>query len=273
MGIFTGKHALVLGGSGGIGRAVSLGLASRGAALTIHGGNSPERLENTLAEARKRALDAAKSGLPEGAGGASPEHEAPDQDPAPVRGFLHPIQAPVEEAALSIREKALKLGGPPDILVLAWGPFRRFPLEETKPEDWRFLVESNLIFPGILISGMLCDMINNKWGRILLFGGTKTAEIRGFSASAAYSAAKTALGVLAKSAAKSAGKAGVTCNVLCPGLTDTEYTGQEEQKYNRDKSPGGKALKPEDIARAALGILENPAVNGSIISVDGGIWV
>jgi 3-oxoacyl-[acyl-carrier protein] reductase len=238
--IFTGKHALVIGGTGGIGREVALGLAARGASLTIHGGHSAEKLEKVLEEAR-RSVSAA--------------------------GFLYSVDN-LANAAAEILEKT---GKKPDILVFAWGPFRKRSLQETKAEDWHFLVENNLILPGTLISAVLCDMIISKWGRILLFGGTNTAEIRGFSTTAAYSAAKTALGVLAKSVAKSAA-AGITCNVVCPGLTDTEYTSGEEQDFNRKKS-GGRVLAPKEIARVAFEILENPALNGAVIPVDGGIRV
>jgi NAD(P)-dependent dehydrogenase (short-subunit alcohol dehydrogenase family) len=250
MGIFTGKKALVVGGTGGIGRFVAVGLAERGAAVTITGGNSQKRLDAVLAE-----LDT-----------SGPEKTGHS-------GFLCRIGGPEglspEEAVVHILEKAAV----PDILVLAWGPFRRIPLQETRPEDWRFLVETNIIFPGIMVSSALCAMLGKGWGRIVLFGGTKTAEVRGFSTTPAYGAAKTALGVLAKSAAKSAGKAGITCNVICPGLTDTEYTGPEDRAYHREKNPPGRALTPEEIARCALGVLENPAVNGAVIPVDGGIWV
>jgi NAD(P)-dependent dehydrogenase (short-subunit alcohol dehydrogenase family) len=253
--IFAGKHALVIGGTGGIGREVALGLASRGAALTIHGGHSAEKLETVLEEARRRAGEAVL-----GSSGA--------RQNMPVDGFLHSVSNPATAAA----EILEKTGKKPDILVFAWGPFKKFSLQETKASDWCFLVENNLILPGILISAVLCDMINRQWGRILLFGGTNTAEIRGFSTTAAYAAAKTALGVLAKSVAKSAGKAGITCNVVCPGLTDTEYTSQEDREFNRKKS-GGKVLVPEEIARVAFEILENPVLNGAVIPVDGGIWV
>jgi 3-oxoacyl-[acyl-carrier protein] reductase len=251
-GIFARRRALVIGGTGGIGRAVALGLAARGADLTIHGGHSAERLESALAEARGKAAAGARIG-----------------------GFLFPVTAPVNKAAETILARTAELSGTgtPDILVLAWGPFHRSPLQETKPEKWYFLAENNFIFPGILISTLIGDMIIRKWGRILLFGGTNTEAIRGFSTTAAYSAAKTALGVLAKSAAKSAGSAGVTCNVVCPGLTDTEYTGEKEQAYHRGKNPGGKGLSPEDIAALALNLLESPVVNGAVIPLDGGVSV
>jgi NAD(P)-dependent dehydrogenase (short-subunit alcohol dehydrogenase family) len=133
------------------------------------------------------------------------------------------------------------------------------------------MVSGNLAFPGTIVSLALCGMIKRRWGRILLFGGTNTDTIRGFTSTAAYSAAKTALGVIAKSAARTAGKHGITCNVICPGLTDTEYLDEEARAYNRERSPSGKALRPAEIALSALGILENPGINGAVVPVDQGL--
>jgi 3-oxoacyl-[acyl-carrier protein] reductase len=237
--VFTGKTALVIGGSGGIGSAVSVRLGALGARVMVHGGSSQERLDRTLALIRE-------------AGGRG-------------EGFLCPADTPGAAERILARVPA------PDILVCAWGPFKRAALEKLDPADWEHIIQNNLIFPGILVSLVLCDMINNGWGRILLFGGTNTDTIRGFSTTAAYSAAKTALGVLAKSVAKSAGSHGVSCNVLCPGLTDTEYGDTAARAYNRSRSPGGKALDPAEIARLAVDILENPQVNGAIIPVDKGV--
>jgi NAD(P)-dependent dehydrogenase (short-subunit alcohol dehydrogenase family) len=250
--VFEGRRALVVGGSGGIGRAVAAGLALRGARVCVHGGHSAERLERTLAEVRAAA----------GADSAS----------RAARGFLYPVgAAPPEEAVKFILGQA---GETPEILVVAWGPFLRVSLQETKADNWRFLTESNLIFPGILVSLVLGDMLKSRWGRILLFGGTKTSEIRGFASTAAYSAAKTALGVLVKSAALAAARteSEVTCNLICPGLTDTEYSTAGERSYNRRHSPPG-APDCAAIAQAACAALENPAVNGALIPVDRGLWV
>ena len=239
--VFSGKTALVIGGTGGIGREVALGLAERGAELTVHGGSSGERLDNTIAAIGEKG---GKAG-----------------------GFLLKIESPAAS------EGIFALCPDPDILICAWGPFKQGALEDLDREFWQKTTENNLIFPGILVSLFLRGMIERNWGRILLFGGTNTAVIRGFSTTAAYSAAKTALGVIAKSVAKSAGPRGVSCNVICPGLTDTEYSPEEQRRYNREKSPGGIPLSPEDIARAALAILENPAVNGAVLPVDRGLEI
>lgn len=243
--IFAGKNALVTGGTGGIGKAVALGLGARGARVFVQGGSSRERLEGMVRAIRD-------------AGGEA-------------EGILYDAGGLGGLGDMGIAAGILERAPPPDILVCAWGPYKRAPIEELTSRDWLFLTVNNLALPGILISSVLENMITKKWGRILLFGGTNTDTIRGFSTTAAYSAAKTALGVVAKSVALTAGPHGVTCNVVCPGLTDTEYSGGEVQKYNRERSPGGIPLTPEEIAGLAVQILEHPPVNGAIIPVDQGL--
>jgi 3-oxoacyl-[acyl-carrier protein] reductase len=253
---FAGKKTLVIGGTGGIGRELALGLAEQGALTVIHGGSSQERLESTIATIRK-------------AGGWA-------------EGFLSPADR--DGSAEVILKLAAGLFGKhsgtagttgencyPDILICAWGPFFRKTIGEMRSEDWNYLIKNNLIFPGILISLIINAMIDKKWGRILLFGGTNTDTLRGFSTTAAYSAAKTGLEVLAKSVARTAGCYGITCNVICPGLTDTEYTDEATRAYNQRLNPGGKALTPEDSVRIALAVLENGCINGAIIPVDRGL--
>jgi len=242
---FLGKKALVVGGTGGIGRAVAVGLAEKGAELIVHGGSSRERLESTMKVVREIG--------------------------AKAEGFLLSVDSDRPEAVSSAVEEILAHAPQVDILVCAWGPFKQGNIEELNGEFWQNMVTNNLTFPGILVSRVLLGMIERNWGRILLFGGTNTDTIRGFTTTAAYSAAKTALGVLAKSVAKSYGSRGITCNVLCPGLTNTEYTSEEQEHYNFEKSPGGKPLDPQQIAIAALAILENPCINGALVTADRGL--
>ncbi|QQO09676.1 SDR family NAD(P)-dependent oxidoreductase [Breznakiella homolactica] len=236
---FSGRNALVIGGSGGIGAAVSVLLGEAGARVWVHGGNSRERLGRTVTAIRDK-------------GGTA-------------EGLLLALDKP--EAVREIFDRV----PPPDILVCAWGPFKRGSLGAMAPEDWTSLVYGNLAIPGILVSWVIGKMMETGWGRILLFGGTGTAAVRGFTSTAAYSSAKTALGVLAQSAARQAGSRGVTCNVLCPGLVDTEYLNAEARAYNREHSPGNSPMIPEDVAKTALTVLGNPRLNGAVIPFDGGI--
>ena len=218
---------------------MALALAKRGTLTAVHGGFSRERLEQTLKAIRE-------------AGGKG-------------EGFLHPTGGPGAAAEI------LACFPDPDILVCAWGPFKRGTLEDTDEEFWQQMAYGNLVFPGTIVSLVIYGMIKRKFGRILLFGGTNTDTIRGFKTTAAYSAAKTALGVVAKSAAVAGGNWGVTCNVICPGLTDTEYLDSGARAYNRERSPGGRALETAEIARIALAILENPGINGAVVPTDRGL--
>jgi NAD(P)-dependent dehydrogenase (short-subunit alcohol dehydrogenase family) len=237
--VFSGKRALVIGGSGGIGSAISIKLAEMGADVFVHGGHSEEKLHQTLQKIREMGGEA--------------------------EGFLYP--ADQNGAAEAILAKVPN----PDILICSWGPFLQRPLTEMRADEWEKIVKNNLIFPGILLSLVLPDMIHNGWGRIILFGGTKTDTIRGFSTTAAYSAAKTALGVLAKSAAIQAGSSNVTCNVICPGLVETEYVDTNMKDYIKTHSPGGKIETPADIAEFVTAILPLSQLNGAIIPLDYGL--
>lgn len=237
----SGKRALVIGGSGGIGAAISIKLAEMGAEVFVHGGHSQEKLNQTL-----KAIH--------GIGGKA-------------EGFLFP--ADQDGAAQAIYAKAPK----PDIFICSWGPFLQCSLAEMNAEQWEKIVRNNFTFPGILVSLVLRDMIDKGWGRIILLGGTNTSTVRGFSTTAAYSAAKTALGVIAKSAALQCASEDVTCNVICPGLVETEYVDNVMKEYIKNHSPGGKIETPADIAEFVAAILPLSQLNGAIIPLDYGIKV
>ena len=116
---FLGKKALVVGGTGGIGRAVALALAEKGAELMIHGGSSRERLEDTLGAIREKG--------------------------AKADGFLLPIGGSLPAEEILARSPL------PDILVCAWGPFKRGKLDSLDREFWQNMAENNLVFPGLLV--------------------------------------------------------------------------------------------------------------------------
>jgi NAD(P)-dependent dehydrogenase (short-subunit alcohol dehydrogenase family) len=242
---FEGRRAFVMGGSGGIGRAVCLALARRGASLLVHGGSSRDRLDATLDELRA-------SGGP-----AAGESE----------GFLLRIERPSD---LLDRLEGL---GRIDILALAFGPFLRSSLAETSASAWERLALLDLALPGALCSALLPRMAGRGWGRILLFGGSRTDSIRAYSSNAAYAAAKTGLAVLAKSLAAEGAASGVACLLACPGLVDTEYLDEAGRAGLRARAPGGSLLAPEAVAEAAVGLLaaEPCAASGAVLSLDGGL--
>lgn len=242
----TGRKALVVGGTGGIGAEISRGLYARGADLLIHGRS---------AEKARAAAEALGREFPRSGGSAR------------AMGFeLSP--GSVEEFAA-----AALAAGPIDVLVVAFGPFLQAPLEAIRPGDWVRMACLDLALPGALVSAFLPGMLAAGYGRILLFGGTRTDQIRGFSSNAAYAAAKTGLGSLAKSAARSGAGRGVQCVLVCPGLVETEYLSEAEKSRLAAKAPGGKLLPAREMAERALGLVldDSGAFNGAIVAMDGGL--
>ncbi len=235
----------MVGGTGGIGRAVSLELGARSAQVIVHGGSSAQRLEATLGELEKLGAQAEGFLLSLGSGGSS------------LQSLLEAI------AGL----------GRIDILAVAFGPFVRKSLAATTMAEWEDLALLNLALPGALCSALMPGMASRGWGRILLFGGTRTDGIRAYSSNAAYAAAKTGLAVLAKSLAAEGASKGVACLMACPGFVDTEYLATADRASLRAKAPGGRLSTPEDIASLAVGLLmaEPCLASGAVVSLDGGL--
>ncbi len=237
----TGKRALVLGGSGGIGRELSLRLARAGCRLLVHGGYSKEALSTCLKTI-------------EGEGGEA-------------EGILLPLSAPQEVDPLFKKED------PFDIVVSAFGPFLRAPLSQMDAADWERMVLLNLALPGYLVSRTLAGMEARGYGVYLFFGGTNGDLLRGYRSTVAYAAAKAGLSTLVKSIALSSAPRGVRANLISPGLVETEYCDTEEIRYMEGLSGNIPLLKAADVADLAYSLIENSLLNGSIIAADAGLSV
>lgn len=249
----TGRNALVIGGSGGIGARVAAELARRGARIAVHG-STPESAGQTARAIERDGGVADPFGL--------------DLDAALARGT-----PPAGFNAFGFTVRALLSHMPePDILVVAYGPFLRAPLASTGPEDWGRLTLLNLALPGALASAFLPGMAARRWGRMIFFGGTRTDGIRAYRSNAAYAAAKTGLSVLVKSLAAEGAPDNVAAIAVCPGLVDTEYLDDDTRRSLRAAAPGGILIDPEAIARHAVDLIDaDPCpANGAVTSLDGG---
>jgi NAD(P)-dependent dehydrogenase (short-subunit alcohol dehydrogenase family) len=244
-GDLSGRRALVVGGSGGIGAALCREMVKRGASLIVHGGSSAERLEGLVIELKAKG--------------------------AAVEGFLSELEPEIGSVDRFVR--ALKDLGRIDILAVTFGPFLRKSLAETSAADWARLALFDLALPGALASSFFPVMAERGWGRILLFGGTRTDGIRAYSTNAAYAAAKTGLAVLAKSLAVEGSGKGVGAVLVCPGLVDTEYLSARERLELAAKAPGGRLLPPGRVAQAAVDLIAaDPCLaSGSAVTLDGGL--
>lgn len=237
----AGKKAAVIGGSGGIGWAIAHELAAKVDELVLHG-----RDETKLAE---RAAELGRAGC-------------------------RVVQAAADLSGAEPPAKTLELVRRCDLLVVAYGPFVHKTLAATSAEDWRLSALAGLALPGIIASEAAAAMAERGFGRILLFGGTRTDAIRAYRGNAAYAAAKTGLGVLAKSLAGEFGPRGVSSVVLCPGFVDTEYLDASTRDALTAASPRGHLIAAGDIAGLAAYLLSGgmDLVSGSVINADEGLF-
>jgi 3-oxoacyl-[acyl-carrier protein] reductase len=234
-----GRFALVIGGSGGIGRAVAHELSRRGASLLIHGRHASQKKDDF---------------------GDSP-HEFFDCEFINPRDFIDALDAHLASS-----------GDEPDIIACAFGPFLEKPLAQTTIEEWEWLAHANLVLPGALVSRYFAGMKRKSFGRFLFFGGTRTDTIRGFKKTAAYAAAKTGLGVLGKSIAMEGSAQNVAAVVVCPGPTETEYQDEETKARHASFTQNGTLADARQIAEIAVNLIDqDPCLaSGSIVSLDCG---
>lgn len=230
---FVNKKALVVGGTSGIGFYVAQALLQEGAFVTIQGKNSSTQQQTCELQHHSETMVC-------------------DLDDA--------------SGLNSLIEKARTV----DILCVAYGPFLQKPLDAVTVEEWTHTVYANLALPGILVSTAIAHMKQEKWGRILLFGGTETHVLRGFKTNAVYGAAKTGIMSLVRSISMSYAPFGITANAVCPGFTDTPRLTPEQKSLWSKKNPDGILLAPNSIALAALFLLKNAACNGVLLPVDKG---
>jgi len=236
-----GRSALVVGGSGGIGAETAVALAALGADLVVHGGSSEARLEATLGRIRDKGSSAS--------------------------GFLARLETFADAGPILERVQGT------DILVVAHGPFLQSPLHETGAADWERLAAMDLALPGALVSAALPGMRARSWGRILLFGGTRTELPRAFKTNAAYAACKTGLSSLTRSVAAEYARDGIASLLACPGYVDTEYLSPAFRADYAPKAPRGR-LTPAPALGAWLARLladEPPLWNGAVLTLDEGL--
>lgn len=144
-----------------------------------------------------------------------------------------------------------------DILCCCYGPFLQKPVDQMTADEWQKISLTNYALPGYLASSALKYMVKQKWGRILLFGGTRTDSVRAYHTNAAYAGAKTGISVLVKSIAMEYSQKGVTCNAILPGFTN-------------DPPPGAATVTPQKIASKAFFLLNSDELNGVLLNIDNG---
>lgn len=241
-----GKVALVTGAGRGIGRAIVLELARRGAAVGINFSKDAEGAGATAAEAADMGVKTAVV-------------QADVSDPKAVSEMMQELST---------------LLGDADIVVCNAGIRKDGLAVRMSDEDWDAVLKVNLYGAFYVTRAALKSMIRKKWGRIVYV--SSVAGLQGNAGQANYAASKAALVGLAKSLAKELGSRGITANVVAPGFVDTSILeGLSEDLLNKAKEriPAARLGTPEEVA-SAVGFLCSPAasyVNGAVLTVDGGL--
>lgn len=240
------KKAVIIGGGSGIGASISSALAEREYELVIHTGHKSEKYDALIERLQKKTK------------------VYPVIELFPQGMDSYKIFSVLENSVLS------NYIVDADILIVCYGPFFQCSLHNMNTEDWYNILNSNLLLPGLLVSKVLPSMMNKKWGRILLFGGTRTDTIQGYKTNPAYGAAKTAVCSLVKSVAIEYANYGITCNAILPGFVDTESITDEQRLYYTNSIPLKKMITKESIAETAMMLIENEDINGALLKIDRG---
>jgi NAD(P)-dependent dehydrogenase (short-subunit alcohol dehydrogenase family) len=172
--------------------------------------------------------------------------------------------------------------GPVEILVVNAGASMSAPLVRTSDEDWQRMLDLNLTAPFRCLRRALPAMTEAGFGRVVVIASV--AGKIGSARIAAYTASKHGVLGLVRTAAAEVARSGVTVNAVCPGYVDTPMTdtsvanlaagtGRSEEDARRilaDMQPIGRLVTVEEVAAAVMLCVDNAAVNGQGLNVDGG---
>ena len=238
--------ALVTGASGGLGRAIALGLAAEGAAVAVH--HSADRAP---AEAVVETIT--------GRGGRAVALQGDLTEPA-VPGKL-------------VDETQTHLGGL-HILVNNAGVARDTVILWMPDEDWEQVLTTNLTAAFRCIRAALRPMIRQRAGRIVNVASI-AGEI-GNIGQANYVAAKAGLIGLTKATAREVASRGITVNAVASGLIDvgmTAHLAPEQVRRFLEQVPLGRLGTAEEVAHAVVYLASDDAayVTGQVLNVDGGL--
>ena len=248
-----GKVALVTGGSNGIGFTLAEALAKAGAKVAFNC-RSQANLEKALENYRAKGIDA--------------------------KGYVADVtvESQIQELVRSIEQDL----GTIDILVNNAGIIKRIPMTEISAEDFRQVVDVDLVGPFLCSKAVIPGMIRKGHGKIINIC-SMMSEL-GRETVSAYAAAKGGLKMLTRNICAEYGSANIQCNGIGPGYIATSQTAplREPQadgirhpfdQFIVTRTPAGRWGDPEDLMGPAVFLASDASnfVNGHILYVDGGI--
>jgi 3-oxoacyl-[acyl-carrier protein] reductase len=244
--LLEGKVAVVTGASRGIGRAIALELANRGAQVVVNYNRSADAAAAVVA-----AIEAD--------GGQATAVQADVSDFSQARALI---------------QAAVKAYGRLDVLVNNAGVTRDQLILMMKEEDWDTVVRVNLKSMFNTCKAAARVMLRQRYGRIVNI--SSVSGIAGQGGQTNYSAAKAGVIGFTKSLAKELGSRHVTVNVVAPGLIPTDLTADLAEELCQkaiDLTPLGRLGRAEEVAYAVAFLASDEAafITGAVLPVDGGL--
>ena len=243
---FSGKTAVVTGGSRGIGRAVCLELARGGANVVLCYAGNEAAANDTIAACEALGAKALA------------------------------VRCDVAEAGevKALMDAAVKTFGRIDILVNNAGITRDGLLMMMKDEDFDAVINANLKGTFLCMKAVSRLMMRQRYGRIVNL--SSVVGLRGNAGQVNYAASKAGVVGMTKSLAKELASRGVTVNAVAPGFIETDMTAamtDAAKAATLASIPMQKLGAPEDVARAVAFLASDEAayITGQILAVDGGM--
>lgn len=242
----SGRVALVIGGTSGIGRAIALGMADAGADVV-----ASSRRTREVAEVGKEIR-------------------------AMGRRTLEVTSDVLERSSLEkLHTETIAAFGKVDILVNAAGTTKRVPTLECAETTWRTILRTNLTGTFHACQIVAPSMIRQGWGRIINIASLATFVA--FYEVAAYGVSKAGVGALTKSLAIELARYGVCVNAIAPGFFPTDLNQELLEKSARGqevllRTPMRRYGELEELAGTAVFLASESAsfITGQILAVDGG---
>lgn len=242
----TGRVAVVVGATSGIGRAIAIGLAEHGADVV------PTGRRRELVQAVCREIQAV--------GADTLCHAADIRD---------------RSSLAALRDAVLERFGHIDILVNAAGYTFRQPTLDVCDEKWSALLDTNLT--GALRTSQTFYRALKETGHGRVINIASLGSFLAFHEVTAYCAAKSALLSLTRSLACEWAQDGIAVNAIAPGVFPTDLNGQLVNNNGRGRemlmrTPMGRFGRPEELVGTAVLLASDGAayLTGQCIAVDGG---